>query len=153
MKVYHYTNPSNFSQIKYEGLSPMNYNFIFALLSPKPLEWIENPLFPKFSEMFKLIYLKEYSLLEIELNNEDIKSAFVRDAAHKMKYERVFKYDPNTFPSQYNYSSEQEAFDKMKKTTVPLSFYLTHFKDLNYCIPEILLTKPVSPSKIKRISQ
>ncbi len=152
MKVYHYTKPSNLTQIKNEGLSPMNYDFIFTLLSPKPLEWIENPIFPKFSEMFKLMYLKEYSLLEIELNSDDIKSAFVRDAAHKMKYERVFKYDPNTFPSQYNYSSEREALDKMKKTMVPLPFYLTHAKDLNYCIPEILLTKLISSEKIKIIS-
>lgn len=151
MKVYHYTKPSNLTQIKNEGLSPMNYDFIFALLSPKPLEWIENPVFPKFSEMFKLMYLKEYSLLEIQLSKEDIESALVRDAAHKMKYERVFEYSPSTFPNQYNYSSEQEAIKMMNETMVSLSYYLSHFKELNYCIPEILLTKSISPSNIKFI--
>jgi hypothetical protein len=153
MKVFHYTTRENIGLILQQGLHKMNHNFIFAFESPEPLEWVRNTFFPTlWSSVFKPIYTVGV-LLEITLDEEDIKSAFVRDYVHFMKYQHLLKYDPETFPTFYNYSSQKEAMDEMKDTRVTLPFYILHKFSLEYQLPEILLTKPILPHKIKIISQ
>lgn len=154
MKVYYYSKKELLPLILKEGLEIIPSDEILILEAPEPKEWVKNKFFPRFWEdIFKPLFVKDTILLEITLDNEDIKMAFVRDYIHIIKYEpRILPYDSD-FPKEYDYKSEKIARKNLKDTRISLIFYLAHKDNLKYKLPQILLTKSINYNNIKILSK
>jgi len=149
MKIYHYTNLDDWSEIKSgedygkdPGLIPLRRigkhgetwknSATFCLLEPEPEQWKNNENFTDIWNKFKRNTGR--LLLEIEVDEND---------------ETIKVVDWANIESALNRGEDQKkAYDKYWDSKVTLKEYLKNKNKLNFSLPEILITEHVPMEKI-----
>lgn len=119
---------------------------VFALLSPLPSSWTDNPYFKKawkylFSDIGKV-------MLEIDINPQT-DNAYVVDRAH---IEGFLDEDNKTVPEQFQHKTRREAERNYMLSRVHLGDYL-RVDSFNYSLPEVIIPQHVPLDKISVSSQ
>lgn len=154
MKVYHYAKLSDLSSIKpIDTKEKRNIGLkstyrigeigaTFALLEPLPKSWTENPHFKNIFSILKRNIGKV--LLEIETDGQD---AFVIDRGHMEGFLYSGQHNEGT-PEEYLHETKKEAEKQYIESKIPLAEYIQKSEKLNYSLPEVIITKPISVDKI-----
>ncbi len=152
LTVYHYTEIENWNQMKQgtwrdeevPGLEPRlslsrntgeehNISCSFALLEPEPEEWTKNE---EYKDIWSCLMNNTGPLLvEVDITNHT-DSAFVVDWAKKEQY----RVKPGEKLGRQKLIDAERAY---VDTKIPLLEYLENKDELQYKLPEVIITKTV----------
>lgn len=165
MKVFHYSHIENWQDIQrgswrnqnkpglrasrrvgQEDREASNTMVIFALLEPLPDNWVRN-------QHFKGIwnYLRHNIgtlLLELDVDPEK-DQVFLVDRGH---VEGALYEDKEGLPQKYLHTSKRAGERAYMESKVPLKDYLERANELDYTLPEVIITGNLPLEKI-RISE
>lgn len=163
MKVYHYTYFNNWRGIKkgtyvsnYEpGLAPdlplgqmyrpaRDIKAFYALFEPQPSSWKENPCF---RNVWNWLNLNVGNLLlEIDVDPEKDTGIFVVDRGHM----EGFLYEDKTHtPKHYLHDTREAAEKAYLGSKMTLRDYLAKQNEVNYSLPEVIITEMIPLERIK----
>lgn len=150
MKIYHYTKPSSWENIKQKGLLPQDDKWspwggklkpsVYCLLSPEPARWINNRHFPDLWSDFVHHLGRGSKGLLLEIDSSGI-IAFVGDYAH------LASPAETRLPKKFVHENRMKAEDAYIHSLIPLKAYFD--KGQKHLLPEVLLQEPVLPDAIK----
>jgi len=162
MKIYHYTRIDKWDDIKRGSwksrekpglgasrrlgrtdLEAWETAGVFGLLEPIPPKWTQ-------SEHFKNIWghLKGNIgelLLEIEVDADKDSDVFVLDRGH---VEGFLYEDKKGIPDKYIHDKRGEAERAYMESKIPIKDYLSKQNELDYSLPEIIITKDTPFEKL-----
>lgn len=151
MKVYHYTQPNNYFDIKTKNileprhrLAPtQDFNILssYALLEPHPESWTVNPYLPQAWNILKT----RIGPLLLEISIDGLDQVFVIDKAHLAHFYNWGK-GGLPLPQEYMHQSEAEAEGAIIQSKMPFDQYLRIQTNTPYLLPEVVITQPV-PAK------
>lgn len=162
MKVYHYCKIDSWEDIKNggawigadePGLIPLrrvgmkhpdafDTLAVFCLLEPLPKEWTNNPHFKEIWDHLK----RNIGQLLIEIEVDKNTKAFVIDRA---KMQGFLEEDKNGVPSQFLFPSREDAEREYVESKISLEEYLKRKDELNFSLPEVIITERVPLLKIR----
>ncbi len=163
MKIYHYVRAEDWNDIKNgsyltndqpglganrrvgrEDTEAWNTGAVFGLLDPLPKEWTENEHF-KASWQYLKHDIGGRVLLEIDIDEND-PNVFVIDRG---LMEGILYKEKETIPEKYLFPNKKDAEGAYIKSKVLLKEYLEKQHDLNYSLPEVIITEHIPFEKIK----
>lgn len=162
MKVFHYADHLKWRDIK-KGSWRSNYKpglgailrlgsddgeawdttAVFALLEPKPECWTSNPYFKNIWNYLRKNIGK--LLLEIDIDSVKDSNVFVVDRGHP---EGFLYGDKSGIPAKYLHKSRQDAERQYVLGKIPLHEYLEQRQELDFALPEVIITDDVPLEKI-----
>lgn len=162
MKVYHYARVDEWENIQRGGswagadepgliglsrigqVNPDAFDTtaIFCFTEPLPKEWMNNPHFQEIWAQLK----KHAGKLLLEIEIDESTEAFVIDRGHM---EGFFYVSKEGLPEKYLFPTREEAEREYIKSKISLKEYMERKDELNFSLPEVIITKHVPLPQIK----